>query len=164
VRVTRWTGTCASKGFVLLSVGITLVLVAIGVGTVVALKGSGAPTWVGWFVAAAGIAVGVLGWLMSSLEVRVSDTTFVVAFGPFGLPRREIDLHEVRSADVVAIDPMQWGGWGYRWMPGAKASAAVLRKGPGIVLTFADGRRFAVSVDDATAGAAATTAAVAALP
>jgi hypothetical protein len=59
---------------------------------------------------------------------------------------------------------MQWGGWGYRWMPGAKASAAVLRKGPGIVLTFADGRRFAVSVDDATAGAAATTAAVAALP
>ena len=163
MRVTRWTGSCASKGFLLLSVGLTLVLVAIGVGTVIALKGSGAPQWVGWFVAVVGLVVGVLGWLMSSLEVRVSDTAFVVAFGPFGWPRRTIELSDVRSAEVIAVDPMQWGGWGYRWMPGAKASAAVLRKGPGIVLTFGDGRRFAVTVNDASSGAAATAAALAAL-
>jgi hypothetical protein len=163
VRVTTWTGSCASKGFVLLSVGLTLVLVAIGVGTVIALKGSGAPTWVGWFVAVVGLVVGVLGWLMSSLEVRVGDTTFVVAFGPFGWPRRRIELTDIRSAEVIAVDPMHWGGWGYRWIPGLKASAAVIRKGPGVVLTLAEGRRFAVTVDDAPAGAAATMAALAAL-
>jgi len=163
VRVTRWTGTCASKGFALLSVGLTLVLVAIGVGTVIALKGLGAPQWAGWFVAVMGLVVGVLGWLMSSLEVRVTDADFVVKFGPFGWPRRTIELIDVRSAEVIAVDPMQWGGWGYRWIPGAKASAAVIRKGPGIVLTLADAGRFAVTVNDAASGAAATTAALAAL-
>ena len=44
---------------------------------------------------------------------------------------------------------MEWGGWGYRWIPWAKASAAVIRRGPGIALVLRDGRRFAVTVDDA---------------
>ena len=161
--VTRWSGRCASKGFALLAVGLTLVLTAVGVGTVIALRGSGAPLWVGWFVVVVGVLVGVLGWLMSSLEVRVTDTQFVVAFGPVGRPRRTIALTDVRRADAVRIEPMEWGGLGYRWIPGAKASAAVIRTGPGIVLSLADGRRFAVTVDDAVAGAQATTDALAAL-
>ena len=51
------------------------------------------------------------------------------------------------------VDPMKWGGWGYRWIPWAKASAAVIRKGPGIELLLKDGRRFAVTVEDAVTGA-----------
>jgi hypothetical protein len=144
-------------------VGLALVLAAVGVGVVIALHGSGAPLWVGWFVAIVGVLVGVLCWLMSSLEVRVTDSELVVAFGPFGWPRRTIPLREIRSADVIAIEPMDWGGWGYRWIPSAKASAAVIRRGPGIVLQLVDGRRFAVTVNDATAGAQATNDALAAL-
>ena len=162
-RVTRWTGRCSSRGFALLSVGITLVLTAVGVGTVIALHGSGAPLWVGWFVVVVGVVVGVLGVAMSSLVVTVTDADFVVAFGRLGWPRRTIALSEVRSAEAITVEPMEWGGWGYRWIPGAKASAAVIRKGPGIAVRLADGRRFAVTVDDAAAGAQAVVDAVGAL-
>lgn len=155
-----WSGRCSSRGSALLAVGLTLVLTAVGVGTVIALSGSGAPTWVGWLVAAVGVAVGVLGWLLSSLEVRVTASTFTVAFGPIGWPRRVIRLSEVADASAIVVEPMQWGGWGYRWIPWAHASAAVIRRGPGIALTWRDGRRFAVTVEGAVAGAQATSAAL----
>jgi hypothetical protein len=157
---TLWAARCSSRGFALLGVGLARVLTAVGVGTVIALSGSGAPTWVGWFVAAVGLAVGVLGWLVSSLEVRVTATTFTVAFGPFGWPRRVIALSEIVDASAIVVEPMQWGGWGYRWIPWARASAAVIRRGPGIALTLRDGRQFAVTVEDAVAGAQATSAAL----
>ena len=62
------------------------------------------------------------------------------------------------------VEPTEWGGWGYRWIPWARASAAVVRRGPGIALVLRDGRRFAVTVDDAVAGARATSAALARRP
>jgi len=158
---TLWSGRCSSRGFALLAVGTTLLLVAVGVGTVIALRGSGAPPALGWWLAVVGVVVGVVGWLVSSLEVRVTRTTFTVAFGPFGWPRRVIDLADVTDASAIVVEPMEWGGWGYRWIPWARASAAVIRRGPGIVLVLADGRRFAVTVDDAVAGAQATSGALA---
>jgi hypothetical protein len=157
---TLWTGRCSSRGFALLGIGLTLVLVAIGIGTVIALHGSGAPTWVGWLVAAVGVVVGVFGFLLSSLEVRVTEDTLTVAYGPFGWPRRVVELVDVADASAVLVEPMQWGGWGYRWNPRAHATAAVIRQGPGIQLEFKDGRRFVVTVDDAVNGAKLTSAAL----
>jgi hypothetical protein len=154
-----WTGRCSSRGLALLGVGLALVLVAVGAGTAIVLAGSAA-TWVGCFVAGLGLLVGVLSWLLSSLEVRVTEDTLTVAYGPFGWPRRVVDLSEVVDASAIVVDPMHWGGLGYRWMPRARASAAVVRKGPGIALEFRDGRRFAVTVDDAVAGAKLTSAAL----
>ena len=135
-------------------------LVAIGVGTVIALRRSGAPVWVGWVVAAVGIGVGVLGWLVSSLEVRLTSETFIVAFGRVGWPRRVIALADIAETSAIVVEPMEWGGWGYRWIPWARASAAVIRRGPGIVLVLRDGRQFAVTVDDAVNGAKLTSAAL----
>jgi hypothetical protein len=155
-----WTGRCASRGFALLAIGLTLVLAAVGIGIVIALSGSGAPTWAGWFVAATGLVVGVLGWVLSSLEVRLTEDTLTVAFGPLGWPRRVIDLTQVTDASAIMVDPMEWGGWGSRWIPWARASAAVIRRGPGIALTMRDGHRFAVTVDDAINGAKLTSAAL----
>ena len=155
---TLWTGRCSSSGFALLATGLALVLTAVGVGTVIALSGSGAPLCVGWLLAATGVVIGVLGWLLSSLEVRLTEETFTVAFGPFGLPRRVVALTDIADASAVVVEPMEWGGWGYRWIPGAKASAAVIRRGPGIALELRDGRRFAVTVDDAVTGAKLTSA------
>ncbi|HQX36543.1 MAG TPA: hypothetical protein PLA13_09335, partial [Microbacteriaceae bacterium] len=43
------------------------------------------------------------------------------------------------------IDPMGWGGWGYRVTPGR--SAIVLRTGPGLVITQRDQKQFAISLD-----------------
>jgi len=157
---TLWTARCSSRGLALLGVGLALVLLAVGVGTVIALSGSGAPTWVGWLVAAVGLLVGVFGFLLSSLEVRVTEDTLTVAYGPLGWPRRAIDLTEVEDASAVMVEPRDWGGWGYRWNPRASASAAVIRKGPGIQLEFKDGRRFVVTVNDAVTGAKLTSAAL----
>ncbi|MFN8168277.1 MAG: hypothetical protein U0S36_05795 [Candidatus Nanopelagicales bacterium] len=161
---TLWSGRCASRGFALMGAGTALVLVAVGVGTVIALGGSGAPTWVGWLVAAVGLLVGVLGWWLSSLEVRVTAQRFTVGFGPWGWPRRVVELADVADASAILVEPTQWGGWGYRWIPWAHASAAVVRRGPGIALVLRDGRRFAVTVDDAVAGAQAASTALGRLP
>jgi hypothetical protein len=154
-----WTGRCASRGLALLALGVTLVLSAVGLGLVIALSGSGAATWVGWLVAAVGVGVGIAGWLLSSLEVRVTETRLTVAFGPWGWPRTVIDLGDVSEVSAILVEPMEWGGWGYRWIPWARASAAVIRRGPGIALVRRDGRRFVVTVEDAVAGAQATSSA-----
>lgn len=157
---TYWVGRCASRGFALLGLGLTLVLVAVGVGTVIALRGSGAPTWAGWFVAVVGAVAGLLAWSVSSLEVRLTPETFTVAFGRFGWPRRVIRLADVAEASAIVVEPMEWGGWGYRWIPWAHASAAVIRRGPGILLQLRDGRQFVVTVTDAVNGAKLTSAAL----
>lgn len=159
-----WTGRCASRGLALLGLGLALVMAALGIGTVIALTGSGAPTWVGWLVAVLGLVVGVSGWLLSSLQVRVTGTAFTVAFGPVGWPRRVIALAEIADVSAIQVEPTEWGGWGYRWIPWAKASAAVIRRGPGIALVLRDGRRFAVTVDDAVAGAQTISAALPQVP
>jgi hypothetical protein len=136
-----------------LALGLTLVL--LGVGLLLLLIGGDAPSWVGWLVVAIALVVGVSGYLLSSLEARVEDDRFVVAFGPLGVPRRTIPLAQIREVAAAQIEPTEWGGWGYRWIPWAHASAAVIRRGPGIVLGLEDGRRFAVTVDDAREGAVA---------
>ena len=159
-----WTGRCASRGLALLGVGLALVMAAIGVGTVIALSGSGAPTWVGWLVAVLGLVVGISGWLLSSLQVRLTGSDLTVAFGPLGWPRRVIALAEIADVSAIQVEPTEWGGWGYRWIPWAKASAAVIRRGPGIALVLRDGRRFAVTVEDAVAGAQAVSAALPQVP
>jgi hypothetical protein len=161
---TAWTGRCSSRGYALLALGSALVLVALGVGTVIVAGGSGAPAWVGWSVVALGLVVGVAGRLMSSLEARLDEERFTVSFGPFGWPRRSVALADVTDASAIVVEPLEWGGWGYRWIPWANASAAVLRRGPGIALALRDGRRFAVTVDDAVAGARATSAALGRVP
>ena len=53
---------------------------------------------------------------------------------------------------------MQWGGWGYRGSRTAFGRAAVvLRGGDAIRLRLTGGSEFAVTVDDAAAGAALLT-------
>ncbi|MDA8435153.1 MAG: hypothetical protein M0Z98_04135 [Actinomycetales bacterium] len=158
--MTTWSGRCSSRGYALLGVGFALVVAAIGLATVIVAAGSGAAAWAGWTVVLVGLAVGVVARLTSSLEVRLGEGNFTVAFGPFGRPRRVVALADVVDASAILVEPLEWGGWGYRWIPWANASAAVVRRGPGIVLALRDGSRFAVTVDDAVDGARATSAAL----
>ena len=139
----------------MLSIGILLVLVGAGGALLILMRGSASPSWVGWLLVAVGLVVGVVGFLLSSLQVRVEDDRVVVAFGPFGWPRRTVALADIREVSAGQIEPLEWGGWGYRGNPSQRATAAVIRKGPGIVLGLEDGRRFAVTVEDARAGAVA---------
>jgi hypothetical protein len=102
-----------------------------------------------------GLFIGATGYVLSSLRVEVSDAQVAVRFGPLGWPQRRIAIADIEAAEAIVVDPLKWGGWGYRWNPWAHASAAVIRKGPGIELLLKDGRRFAVTVNDAVAGAQA---------
>ncbi len=87
-----------------------------------------------------------------SIDVVVDGTGLTIRFGPLGWPRRHIGLDDIAAVSAEDIEPLEWGGWGYRMVPGK--SAVVLRRGPAIVVRRTDGRAFAVTVDDPEAGAA----------
>ncbi len=93
---------------------------------------------------------------LSSITTIVDEQGLLVRFGPFGFPSKRIPLAEIAAVQADHIEPIEWGGWGYRDAPGR--SAAVLRGGPGIVVDLIDGRRFAVTIDDPEEGVALLTA------
>ena len=103
------------------------------------------------------VALPVLAALLFG-EVRVTADRrgLRLTAGLLGVPVRHIPLSDVVAAGTERIEPMAWGGWGYRMTPGR--SALVLRAGPGLVLDLRDGRRFAVTMDDPQPAAALLTA------
>ncbi|MDQ1647818.1 MAG: hypothetical protein QOJ50_4002 [Cryptosporangiaceae bacterium] len=86
--------------------------------------------------------------LLAFGEVRVSVDRrgLRLVAGLVRVPIKRIPLEHIASAAAENIHAMQWGGWGYRIMPGR--SALVLRSGPALVVTLRDGHRFAVTVPD----------------
>ena len=88
---------------------------------------------------------------LSRVRVDINSEELKMSFGPIGWPTKRIPTADLVSADAIDLAPMQWGGWGYRWLPGR--TAVVLRKGPAIAVEKADGKLFAVTVGDASTGA-----------
>jgi hypothetical protein len=105
------------------------------------------PSWLPWL---APLYV-ALAFLLSRVAVRVDRIGMRVKLGGF-LTVRKITLEEIRAARRIALEPKDWGGWGYRMVPGG--SAVVLRRGDAIEIGLRNDRRFAVTVDDAATGAA----------
>lgn len=129
-RVT-WVGQASSPAMLL--VGLALVLVAVG--TVFVL----------WPLA---LTLGIVGLTVTwvhRIMVRVDDQAVTVAWGPARWPRVTVPLSDVTAAHPTTIEPLAWGGWGYRVTP--RGHAAVARRGPGLVLSRRDRSPFAVTVD-----------------
>ncbi len=86
-------------------------------------------------------------------HIRVSADTrgLIVHYGWLPYPRSHIPLSRIRAARIEDINPMEWGGWGYRLGPGR--TAVVLHRGEGLVLDLDNGRRFAITVHDAETAA-----------
>ncbi len=150
-----WTGRCRSRGLAVLGLGVGLVLAALGI--VVAVAAS-LPVAGGVLLALAAV-IAVAAWWIAQLRVEVTAEAFVVGWGRFARPRKRITWDRVGAVSALQVEPSSWGGWGYRWIPWAHASAAVVRRGPGIRLDLEGGRVFVVTVDDAVAGAKAASAA-----
>lgn len=89
------------------------------------------------------------GLLLSHVRVTVSNAGLRARLG--GVFVRRFELAEIKHANMIELEPAQWGGWGYRMVPGR--TAMVLRRGEAIDLHLNNGRRFAVTVDDAAIGA-----------
>jgi uncharacterized protein DUF1648 len=102
----------------------------------------------GWILLFGAAVVGVAAALTATIDVTVAPTGVRVGFGPLGLPRKVIPLERIERADAIDVDPLAWGGWGYR-VPRPGTSAVVVRRGPGVLLELTGNRRFVVTVDGA---------------
>lgn len=82
-------------------------------------------------------------------RIRVGADGVRVEFGVAGWPRVTIPLDRIGTARAEHIEPMKWGGWGYRGSLYVFGRAAMVhRRGPGLVLALNDDRFFAVTCDD----------------
>lgn len=104
------------------------------------------PAWGIWL---GGLFV-LLALAFMQVEANVNNDGLRVRLG--GIPVRRIPLEKISSARAIDLEPTEWGGWGWRAAP--NGSAIVLRRGDALELTFRNGRRFAITVDDAATGAA----------
>jgi uncharacterized membrane protein YoaK (UPF0700 family) len=98
----------------------------------------------------------VAGLLFGHIRVTADRRGLRLVAGLLGIPVKHIPLTDITAVEVAHIVPLEWGGWGYRVIPGR--AALVLRGGPGLVLHLRDGRRFAVTLDDPRTPAALLTA------
>jgi len=98
------------------------------------------------------VLVGLLLSTLTSIAVTVGPAGVVVRLGPFGLPGIDVPLGDVADVVVEDVEPLVYGGWGYRILPGVRA--LVIRRGPGLRITRVARPDLVITVDDA-AGAAA---------
>ena len=131
--VVAWVGSASSPGQLLAIVPGIVALVLV-------------PAPFQWI----GIMLIALGSLLSRVVIRIGANGLTVLLGGF-LPVKSIPVEKIDVAAADHIDPSRWGGWGYRLI--ADASAVVIRAGDGIIVNLTNGRRFAVTVDDAATGA-----------
>lgn len=106
---------------------------------------------VGGWVSLGLVAVSVALLLFASVRVTVSSHGVVIGLGWWAWPAKRIPLPDLVAAEVIDVDPMAFGGWGYRIRPGARGY--ILRRGPGIRLVRPDAADIVVTVDDAGTGA-----------
>ena len=97
------------------------------------------PVWVLVPVLAGAVVVGA-SIVFTSVAVVLDAAGVHLRFGPWGRPRRDIPWSSVTSVEVVDVRVLPWGGWGYRWNPWKKGTAAVMRRGPGLQFDLSDAR------------------------
>ncbi|MET0955410.1 MAG: hypothetical protein ABWY68_05625 [Cryobacterium sp.] len=90
--------------------------------------------------------VAVLCLAFARLRVSVDRRGLRVVSGLLRVPLKRLPLDQVVSARAEHIRPTEWGGWGYRVLPGR--SAIVVAGGPGIVVQRTNGTLFAVTVPE----------------
>jgi hypothetical protein len=127
-----WIGTAHSQALVVASV----VVAVVGAATLPVQATIGVTTLV--------IAI-LLAWL-HSLTVRVDSSGLTAHFGPLAWPRVHVDLEDVDGISAQEIEPLRWGGWGYRFT--RRGTALVVRRGPGLVIGRRGGSDLAITVDD----------------
>jgi hypothetical protein len=120
-----------------------MALVSLGIGFLLLFIFPALPLW-------AFLAIVGLGLVMSQVEANVTNDGLRVRLG--GIPVRRIGVDEMSSARSIDLEPTEWGGWG--WWVASGTSAIVLRRGEALEVTFKNGRRFAMTVDDSSTGAA----------
>lgn len=102
------------------------------------------------FVAAISLAALAM-TVMGQCRVTVGPRGMTVRLGWLGWPRLSVPVERISEVTVEDIDPMAYGGWGVRSVPGA--TGVIIRAGEGIRVERTNGRALVVAVDDAAVGA-----------
>lgn len=95
--------------------------------------------------------VAIVGALLSEVTVRIDGAGMHTLWGPMGWPRTVVSLGDIESVRAELIEPVQWGGWGYR--VSKRGVAVVIRRGPGMVVSRRRRSDYAVTVPRAEEGA-----------
>jgi len=97
------------------------------------------------------VIVAVLLWWFTSIAVAVGPVGLKVRFGPLGWPVIRVALADIERIEVEDVEPLAYGGWGYRAMPGVRA--VVIRRGIGLRIVRRGSPDLVVTVDDAATAA-----------
>ncbi len=98
------------------------------------------------------VCISVAVVVFSSVTVDVDSDGVTISLGPFAWPARHVAHRDITGAAAFEIQPMAYGGWGYRLSSGARAY--VIRRGEAIRIGIAAGPDVLVTVDGAAEGAA----------
>ena len=86
--------------------------------------------------------------LLVAFRVQVDQNGMVIRSALFGIPFVTLPIDQIERAAILDVEPMKWGGWGYRGsLKLAGTAALVLRRGPGVHLTLNGGRVFVFTID-----------------
>jgi len=135
-----WSRTISSWLFI----GMTVLLLALGAllfAQPIMRDGIAATAW----TLAPYCAVLILVAVFCAYRVTVDWRGLRVTSLLFGISLKRIRPDQIAAVEAATLEPTQWGGWGYRIMPGR--SAIILRKGPGLVVTQRNEKQFAISLD-----------------
>ena len=97
------------------------------------------------------VAFSVVALAFSTVRVAVDAGGVAIEMGPFGWPRQYLPIEEINGAAAIEVEPMAYGGWGYRVRSGVRAF--IVRGGPAIRIDRSAGPATLVTVDDAPIGA-----------
>lgn len=142
VETTEWSSTVRAPLFGWLGIAMIGLAVTLFVLTDAGL-GAGGVNVVGPVVL---LVAGLPMLVFARLRASVDKRGLKVITWMFGLPLKRIPLTAIESAHTDTLEPLRWGGWGYRVRAGA--SAIVLRTGPALVVNLRNGKQFAVTLDE----------------
>jgi len=134
-----WSRTVSSWLFI----GTTILMVVLGVLLFAPPMMRDGITAVGWTLipyCAALLLVAVFCAYRVTVDWRGLRVTSLL----FSIPLKRIAPDQIAAVEAATLEPTQWGGWGYRIMPGR--SAIILRKGPGLIVTQRNEKQFAISL------------------
>ncbi len=104
----------------------------------------------------AGLVVGMLSLLVALffcwVRVALTETRLEIAFGPWRWPKKVVALSDIAEATTDTIQPLRYGGWGYR-LCGVGCRAIIVRRGEALKLKMNNEKVLIVTVDRAEDGA-----------
>lgn len=136
-----WSRTISSKFMLWLPVGLIFLTALILIPAITEGELSAV-----WMTAISMLACILISGLIAHMQVTVDWRGLRIVSTLARIPLKRISLDQIAAVEVTEIRPSEWGGWGYRVMPGR--SAMVMGAGPGLIVTTTADKQFAVTVED----------------